>query len=134
MNSEQSSLSPPITLASISSLHELAKAFYEQVEYSFTCTICYNMLEDAVQCQQCSAKFCKADIDHWKKHRSICPSCRANLKEKPVDRDLAITIAHFKLMHKALDEKAYEEPRACSFTKDCTCLLCHQRNEKNMSI
>lgn len=49
------------------------------------CVICMDRLRRCEVCPQCKSKFCIACLERWLEKHFTCPTCRMELKKKPVD-------------------------------------------------
>ena len=69
------------------------------VNEDFICIICSLVVNDPVQCRQCSCLVCKKCKEGWQMKQaaaSSCANCRAVDAEKEIDKIIKNTLASFK--------------------------------------
>eukprot|EP00826_Nyctotherus_ovalis_P055468 TRINITY_DN7363_c0_g2_i5.p1 TRINITY_DN7363_c0_g2~~TRINITY_DN7363_c0_g2_i5.p1 ORF type:complete len:304 (-),score=75.13 TRINITY_DN7363_c0_g2_i5:81-992(-) len=56
----------------------------ESISDVLLCKICFELLEDPVECSECNSEFCRKCIDHWFARNPVCPNrCSSASLQKP---------------------------------------------------
>mmetsp|Transcript_22937 Transcript_22937/g.38815 ORF Transcript_22937/g.38815 Transcript_22937/m.38815 type:complete len:260 (+) Transcript_22937:59-838(+) len=63
------------------------KRAWDDVDEDLICSVCVNLVEDAVQSPCCGSLFCRECVKTWLKDNKTCPSCRGYLCIKHLQTD-----------------------------------------------